>query len=324
MPRRTGLILLLAVGPLAAADAPSATQPRVGVASVLELKAQAAQNGVVRTLVLRDALFRNERLTTGAEPGSLLHVRLLDDTVITLGPSSEVLLDDFAVDPGAGTAEVNLKLSRGLLRFVGGQHAKVGTRYQVKTPVATIGVRGTSFDVKVGDSGETTVLLEEGELSFENEDGLEVILDDPNEVSSIEDADDLPSEPEIDVALSEEFDSLDLSDEQVSQDSEIAEELDDAELEPIVGEDPDEDTGDGETADAADGDTEASASDRGDPAARSPAEGEAAEPADPAAPAEAESEADTAPEDSGTGDQDEKEEAAEEDEDDSFADDEDW
>lgn len=237
---RLGLILLLPIGLVSAADAPSAVQPKVGVASVVERKAEAAQNGVVRTLILRDALFRNERLTTGAEPGSLLHVRLLDKTVITLGPSSEAVLDDFALNPAAGRTEVNLKLTRGVLRFVGGQHAGAGTRYQVRTPVATIGVRGTSFDVKVGDGGETTVQLEEGELLFENDDGMEVVLDEPMESSSIGDDDDAPSEPEIDESLAAEFDTLDLSEEQLAEDSEIAGELEDEELEPIDGEDPDD------------------------------------------------------------------------------------
>jgi hypothetical protein len=243
-----GFVLLLST-PMANAATPVPATQRVGLASVVERKAEAALDRVVRTLVLRDALFRNERLTTGAEPGSKLHVRLLDQTVITLGPASEVVLDDFAVNPAAGSAEVSLKLSRGVLRFVGGQHAGSGTRYRVRTPVATIGVRGTAFDVRVGDDGETTVQLTEGELSFENEDGLEVILDEPLETSSIEDEDDQPSEPEVDAELAEEFDSLDLSEEELAEDLELAEELEDEEMEPISGEDADEDSEDFDDSD---------------------------------------------------------------------------
>lgn len=246
-----GFVLLLST-PMVPAAAPVTAAQRVGQASVVERKAEAALDRVVRTLVLRDALFRNERLTTSAETGSKLHVRLLDQTVITLGPASEVVLDDFAVNPAAGSAEVSLKLSRGLLRFVGGQHAGSGTRYRVRTPVATIGVRGTAFDVRVEDDGETTVQLTEGELSFENEDGLEVILDEPLETSSIEDEDDLPSEPEVDEALAEEFDSLDLSEEELAEDLELAEELEDEEMEAISGEDADEDSEDFDDSDDSD------------------------------------------------------------------------
>ena len=246
-----GFVLLLST-PMVPAAAPVTATQRVGQASVVERKAEAALDRVVRTLVLRDALFRNERLTTSAETGSKLHVRLLDQTVITLGPASEVVLDDFAVNPAAGSAEVSLKLSRGLLRFVGGQHAGSGTRYRVRTPVATIGVRGTAFDVRVEDDGETTVQLTEGELSFENEDGLEVILDEPLETSSIEDEDDLPSEPEVDEALAEAFDSLDLSEEELAEDLELAEELEDEEMEAISGEDADEDSEDFDDSDDSD------------------------------------------------------------------------
>lgn len=269
---RLGLLLLLASAAVGA-QSPPAAPTRVGLASVVERKAEAALDGAVRTLVLRDALFRNERLSTGAEAGSLLHVRLLDQTVITLGPSSEVVLDDFAVDPAAGSAEVSLKLSRGLLRFVGGQHAGAGTRYRVQTPVATIGVRGTSFDVKVGDGGETTVQLAEGELLFENDDGVEVVLDEPFESSSIGDDDDAPSEPVIDEDLAGEFDDLDLSDEQRAEDAGIADELEEEDIQPIAGEDADEAVADppagGESEEAPDADDapQASADDReGEPA----------------------------------------------------------
>lgn len=238
---RASLGFLLLLGVPAGPAQPVTAEPRVGLASVVERRAEALRKPVVRTLVIRDDLYRNDRLRTGADAGTKLHVRLLDQTVLTLGPSSEIVLDDFAVNPKAGTAEVSLKLSRGLLRFVGGQHAGTGTRYRVRTPVATIGVRGTAFDVKVDDQGQTTVQLTEGELSFENEDGIEVILDEPLETSRIEDEDAAPSEPEVDDALSAEFDELDLSEEELAEDRELAEELDDADIGVIEDEESDDD-----------------------------------------------------------------------------------
>ncbi len=232
-------LVLLLFGPTGT-ELPPQTSPRVGLASVVERDAKAQLSETIRLLILRDPVFRNERLTTGVETGTLLHLRLLDETVLTLGPSSEMVLDDFAINPDAGTAEVQLSVSRGLLRFVGGKHAGEGVRYRVKTPVATIGVRGTSFNLRVEDNGSTAVQLEEGELVFENALGDEVLIDDPYESSSIEQGDSPPSEPEIDMDLAEAFESLDLSPEQEAVDAAIAGELEDGEIEPIEGEDPDD------------------------------------------------------------------------------------
>ena len=254
---RLGLTLFLfVVGPALAADPPSTAAPKVGVVSVIERESKAQQGDKARVLAVRDAVFRNDRLTTSTDKETLLHLRLLDDTVLTLGPSSEMVLDDFAINTDAGTAEVQVNLARGLLRFVGGRHAGAGVRYRVKTPVATIGVRGTSFNLLVQDDGTTIAQLEEGEMVMENESGDEVVIDDPNESSLIDESGSAPSEPEINDELTDEFDSLDLSPEQQAADEAISDELDEEPIEVIEDEDPDTDAGDiPETGDDSDEDS---------------------------------------------------------------------
>ena len=49
---------------------------------------------------------------------------------------------------------------KGAFRFITGASPKAA--YEIKTPTATMGVRGTVFDVFVADDGETVVLLHEG------------------------------------------------------------------------------------------------------------------------------------------------------------------
>jgi len=244
--RRIGLtLLLLATRPGIAAEpvtgAPGGAAPKVGVSSVVVRDSKGKLGDQTRVMVLRNPVFRNERLTTGSEKETLLHLRLLDNSVLTLGPSSEIVLDDFAIDPKSGTVEVQVKISRGLLRFVGGKHVNEGVRYRVKTPVATIGVRGTSFNLRVDEDGGTTVQLSEGELSLKNEDGDEVFIDDPNEASTVDESGAAPTEPEIDPELEAEFDTLDLSPEQAAEDQLIEEEMDGEPIEAIEGEDADDD-----------------------------------------------------------------------------------
>jgi len=259
--RRIGLtLLLLAARPGIAAEpvpiAPGAAT-KVGLASVVVRESKGQLGDKTRVMVLRNQVYRNERMSTSGDKETLLHLRLLDHTVITLGPSSEIVLDDFAIDPKAGTAEVQVNISRGLLRFVGGKHAGAGVRYRVKTPVATIGVRGTSFNLRVDEDGGTTVQLKEGELALVNAAGDEVLIDDPNEASTVDESGAAPTEPEIDPELEAEFDALDLSPEQEAEDQLIEEEMDEEPIETIEDEDVDNDevgfdTQDEESADESD------------------------------------------------------------------------
>ena len=60
---------------------------------------------------------------------------------------SEVRLDRFVYNPDRSTGQVTVEASRGVFRFVtGSQDPK---SYAIKTPIATIGVRGTEFHLLV-------------------------------------------------------------------------------------------------------------------------------------------------------------------------------
>ncbi len=95
-----------------------------------------------RTLAIRDRLEQNDRIrTTGA--GST-QVKFLDDTLLTIGPNSEILLDQFVYD-GNRAQKATVEVVRGAMRFVSGTSDR--RAYEIKTPVATIGVRGTVVDI---------------------------------------------------------------------------------------------------------------------------------------------------------------------------------
>jgi hypothetical protein len=85
---------------------------------------------------------------------------LLDDTRLVVASGARLILDRFVYDPTGQGGAVVMSLTRGAMRFVTGRSAKPA--YQVKTPVASIGVRGTIFDAFVSASGELAVLLIEG------------------------------------------------------------------------------------------------------------------------------------------------------------------
>lgn len=107
---------------------------------------------------------RGQRITTG--PGETTHVLFSDQSAITVGPNSEVIITEYQYNPPPpsatpaaalqpGTGQLLLQMPKGILRVVGGLLSKrAATR--VKTPTATIGIRGGISIVEHDDRGATT------------------------------------------------------------------------------------------------------------------------------------------------------------------------
>lgn len=90
----------------------------------------------------------NDLLRTGAD-GSL-GVILRDDTRISLGPESEVVLDQFLFAPAAGELSLVVRMVRGIVQFISGEIGRLAPeRVKFETPVGVVGVRGTRFLVKI-------------------------------------------------------------------------------------------------------------------------------------------------------------------------------
>jgi hypothetical protein len=113
----------------------------VGRAASVVPAADFTRATVVRTLTINEALEQDDRIRTSAD-GSI-QVRFVDDTLLTIGPNSEILLDKFVFD-GTTAKNLSIEVVRGAMRFVSGTSNH--TAYEIKTPVATIGVRGTIVD----------------------------------------------------------------------------------------------------------------------------------------------------------------------------------
>lgn len=108
-----------------------------------------------RQLVLREKLILDERITTSDVGGG--QVMFLDQTTLTLSPNSNILLDRYVYDPSAQVGDVSITLLKGAMRFVGGRITKTGVA-TIKTPSATIGIRGGIGHVTIDDQGGTKYL----------------------------------------------------------------------------------------------------------------------------------------------------------------------
>ena len=90
-----------------------------------------------------ESLIYNQKVRTGKNSGATLQFK--DYSRMTMGERAEMLLDDMVYDPEVKKLNGLVQLKRGVLRFSSLKTAKVDLR--VRTPVATVGIRGTTFDV---------------------------------------------------------------------------------------------------------------------------------------------------------------------------------
>lgn len=96
------------------------------------------------------ALRQGDRVRTAAN-GSL-GLTLKDNTMMSIGPATEISVDDFAFAPANDELRLGARISRGTLQFVSGIITKLKPEaVTITTPTATIGVRGTRFLVKVDE-----------------------------------------------------------------------------------------------------------------------------------------------------------------------------
>jgi len=147
-------LLLFSVG----LASPVIAQQRVGVDSAVNPDATGISPGAApRRLVLGQEIVFNERITTGASGQT--QILFVDETSLTLGPTADMVIDEFVYDPNAGTGKLAASLSRGVFRLVGGKLSKSDNAVTMQTPSATIGVRGGVMLINLLPSGRLEVIF---------------------------------------------------------------------------------------------------------------------------------------------------------------------
>src|SRR4030095_15783127 len=106
-----------------------------------------------------DELVQNEALRTEAE--SVIQVKFVDGSELSVEQSSEMVLSDYVYDGSASSGLINL--NNGLFHFTSNGQNDQGVK--LRTPVATIGVRGTELLVHVGGDDVTILDILSGAVS---------------------------------------------------------------------------------------------------------------------------------------------------------------
>ncbi len=118
--------------------------------------------GGARTLSTTGPVYSGDRIKTGKAGEA--QIRFIDDTRLVVGASSSIVIDKYVFNPDKTVAQVGLQFTKGTLRFITGSGPK--RAYSIVTPTATLGVRGTRFDVAVGGQIGTGVVVFDGEVEM--------------------------------------------------------------------------------------------------------------------------------------------------------------
>jgi hypothetical protein len=156
MHRRFFISLTLAVGMCAIGSFTANAQERIGRAAVIRNDVSQIAPRVIK-ISTGDEIFRDETVRTAADSDAKFVLR--DDTNLSLGPGSTLKLDRAVFSGETSAGDIAIKLSSGAFRFITGNSSKES--YKIVTPLATIGVRGTTLDI-LNQRGRNVVVLQDG------------------------------------------------------------------------------------------------------------------------------------------------------------------
>lgn len=110
---------------------------------------------------IKDKVFLGDVVATG--PDGKLAITFNDGTSFTLSSSARMELNQFVYDPNGKSNSTLFNLTKGTFTFVAGKIAKTGDM-KIDTPVATMGIRGTTPHVEISEDGSVrfSTLIEEG------------------------------------------------------------------------------------------------------------------------------------------------------------------
>ncbi|MEQ8602544.1 MAG: FecR domain-containing protein [Marivibrio sp.] len=132
-------------------------------------------DGTEEPLEAGSQIFENDTIVTG--PDSALGVLFVDDSTMSMGGEARLVVDQMVYDDSTQSGNQLFDVVQGAFVFASGHIGKANPEdVEVRTPVATIGIRGTKYGIDVGaQDGETAVTLFEGAVVVRNAGGEQVL-----------------------------------------------------------------------------------------------------------------------------------------------------
>jgi hypothetical protein len=128
----------------------------IGRVEIVAGMATATRNGAVIILQVGDRVFKQDLVETGSN--SSCSISLIDGTAFKLTSNCRMVLNEMVYSPEGANNSTLLTLVQGTASFVAGKVAKTGDM-EVRTPTATMGIRGTAWTLEVEANGGITKLM---------------------------------------------------------------------------------------------------------------------------------------------------------------------
>jgi hypothetical protein len=182
---------------------PLVAQAQVG--SITELRGngeiirQDTTDSLTAELELGIASFDDVRTGNGR-----LAISFLDDSILRLTEHSKIVIDEFVFDPDPSQSRLALNMASGTARFLTGALGRINREnISIRTPTATIAIRGTDFTTTVDEIGRSLVILlpnedgtASGEITVETAASL-VVLNQPFQATMTTVAEAAPTPPVV-------------------------------------------------------------------------------------------------------------------------------
>lgn len=126
----------------------SLAEGEIGSVKVCKGKVFIIRGGIALPAEVGVAVFQDDLLKTGYD--GALGVILKDDTTLSLGPDSELSLQEYVFEPKESRFSVVLRILKGTFVYMSGVIGKLAPdSILLETPDSTIAVRGTRLMIKV-------------------------------------------------------------------------------------------------------------------------------------------------------------------------------
>ena len=151
--RFTVALFVAFLGALLAAASASAQQ--VGTATAVNpLSESTPPGGATAPLVVGAHIVHKEKVHT--TPAGTVQLLFTDKSTMSIAPNTDIVIDEYVYDPNANNGHMLVSLTKGALRFVGGQLSHQGEA-TITTSAANIGIRGGTVTVIQGQNGTKVI-----------------------------------------------------------------------------------------------------------------------------------------------------------------------
>jgi len=152
-------VLLLCTSAVHAEEQVTTVEP-AGKTIMARGRVDATADLQIRPLQRLSPVYPIDVVSTGSDSSSQL--RMTDGALLSMQADTSLAISNYQVDPGNASSTVTMELLKGGLRTITGTLPKAGQSYELNTPVASIGVRGTHYEAR----------MQQGDLYLAGWDGI--------------------------------------------------------------------------------------------------------------------------------------------------------